>query len=129
MGVLARATLAAIVALVFLAVARLPAFAGTFDKTLATAARDVCAKQVVLLGEAAHGDGATEAFKTGLVRRLIQRCGFRALFFEASHYDFLEIERQVAAGKPVTGGMVSSAIGGLWNRDQPVAEMSSFLAQ
>jgi erythromycin esterase-like protein len=84
---------------------------------LAAAVRDMCGSEVAALGEpAGHGDGRTLAFKAALVRELVERCGFDAIFFEGSSYDFLELERRQRRGDPVTQAMVSSAVGGLWNR-------------
>jgi erythromycin esterase-like protein len=69
------------------------------------------------------------AFKAALVSRLVTRCGFRAVFFESSHYDFLAVQRAVRRREPVTAGMVSSAIGRIWNRDQELAPFIPFLAR
>lgn len=81
--------------------------------------RDVCGRQVVLLGESpTHGFGKTMQFKAELVRELVDGCHFNAVLFESGIYDFLHIQAQVESGGPVTGDAVSAAIGGLWaNRD------------
>ena len=95
---------------------------------LDAAVRELCGRQIVLLGENGfHGDGRTVGFKADLVHRLVQSCGFKAVFFEASHYDFVEISRRRRAGEPVTPEMVSSAIGGLWNQNEEVAPLMDFL--
>lgn len=97
------------------AAARPAAAAG--DPALAAAVRDMCGSDVAALGEpAGHGDARTIAFKSALVRELVARCGFDAIFFEGSSYDFLELERRQRRGEPVTRAMVSSSVGGLWNR-------------
>lgn len=76
----------------------------------------LCSSDIALLGEGAgHGDARALAFKAALVQHLVERCGFDAVIFEASSYDFLEIDRRLRRGQPVTRAMLSSAIGGLWN--------------
>lgn len=59
---------------------------------------DLCDKQVVMLGEAEHGDGQTWEIKTELVRALTGSCGFDSLFIESGMYDFLALDRAHAAG-------------------------------
>src|SRR4051812_41972499 len=104
--------------------------ARVWEPALRAAERDLCGRQVVLLGENGfHGDGKTVAFKAALVRRLVTRCGFRAVFFESSHYDFIAVQRAVRQGEPVTEGMISSAIGGIWNKDRELAPLMPFLAR
>src|SRR3954471_816529 len=101
-----------------------------WEPALRAAERDLCGKEVALLGENGfHGDGKTPVFKTELIRRLVTRCGYRAVFFEAGHYDFLAVQRAVRRREPVTEDMVSSAIGAIWNRDREVAPLVAFLTQ
>lgn len=98
------------------------------DAAQAGALRDLCNKDVALIGESAgHGDGRTLSFKTALVQRLVEACGFDAVFFEASHYDFLAVSRKLRAGEPVSEAMLSSAVGGVWNRDREFAPLVPFL--
>src|SRR6516162_8365668 len=106
---------------------RVSARAMSRDDALAAATRDMCGKDVVLLGEASHGDGATETFKVALIQRLVRSCHFNAVFFEASHYDFLEISRRLREGETVTPGTVSSAVGWMWNHDAEFAPLIPFL--
>lgn len=88
-------------------------------------AKDLCNKQVVILGEAGtHGDGATLAFKTALADRLIEQCGFSAVVFESSYYEFDHLQHILAAGGHISDAQVSAAIGGIWNND---AEMTGFI--
>ena len=102
--------------------------ARAWEPALRAAEHDLCTKQVALLGENGfHGDGKTPAFKAALIRRLVTRCGYRAVFFEASHYDFLAVQRAVRRHEPVTEAMVSSAIGGLWNQDRELVPLVAFL--
>lgn len=108
-----------------------PAPAGevrAWEPALRAAERQLCGKRVALLGENGfHGDGKTVAFKAELIRRLVTRCGYRAVFFEASHYDFLAVRRAARRREPVTEAMVSSSIGGMWNQDEELTPLVSFL--
>jgi erythromycin esterase-like protein len=95
---------------------------------LDAATRDLCGRQIVLLGENGfHGDGRTAAFKAALIRRLIRRCRFNAVFFEASHYDFLAIAQRLRTRQAITPVMVSSAIGWMWNQDEEIAPLIALL--
>jgi erythromycin esterase-like protein len=91
------------------------------------AVRDLCHRQVAMLGEASHGDGATFAFKAALIQRLVSECGYNAVLFEASHYDFLELMRRLRAREEATPAMLSSAIGGIWNRYAELTPLIRFL--
>lgn len=100
------------------------------DTALNAAARAVCGRQVVMLGESAtHGDGHTEAFKVSLMEKLVNQCGFDSVFFEASHYEFINISRHLRLQKAVTADQVSAAIGGLWRFDQEFKPLVPFLIQ
>src|SRR4051812_36858613 len=95
---------------------------------LNAAINDLCRRDVVMLGENGyHGDGRTVAFKAALIRILVRRCRFNAVFFEASHYDFIEISRRLRVGEPVSADMVSSSIGQIWNRDEELSPLIPFL--
>lgn len=110
-----------------LAAAPVAATAQAGDPAMDVAVRDLCPRQVAMLGEASHGDGATLAFKAALVRRLAKECGFTAILFEAGHYDFVELMRRLRAGEPATPAMLSSAIGGVWNRYAELTPLIAFL--
>jgi erythromycin esterase-like protein len=114
-------------ALALLAAAPTAAWAQPADPAMDATVRDLCHRQVAMLGEASHGDGATFAFKAALIRRLVDECGYNAVFFEASHYDFLEFSRRRAAREPVTPAMISSSIGGMWNRFAELTPLIRFL--
>ena len=89
---------------------------------------DLCRRDVVLLGEhAGHGDGRTIATKTQIVRQLVERCGFNAVLFEASYYEFANFRRRLHAGEPATREMLWSAVGGLWNRYAETQPLIDFL--
>lgn len=98
------------------------------DGPLSVAVSDMCTRDVALLGEGAnHGDGRSLAFKAALVRRLVEQCHFDAIIFEGSSYDFLEIDRRRRLGEPVTRAMLSSAVGGLWNRNDEVQPLITWM--
>jgi erythromycin esterase-like protein len=97
---------------------------------LDAAVADLCRARIVLLGEnGAHGDGRTPAFKAELVRRLVDDCGFDAVAFEASRYDFLALDRALRRGEPATADMLASAVGGLWNQNREVQPLFPFLIE
>ena len=75
-----------------------------------------CDHSLVLLGENTHGDGTTLAFKTEMVERLVNECGFDTVLFEAGIYDFLALNMITAKSEPVTREMVSSSIGWIRSR-------------
>jgi erythromycin esterase-like protein len=83
---------------------------------------------VVFLGEASHGDGRTEEVKTALVQRLVGECGFNAVFFESSFYEFLSVTRSARQGRPVSMESVAAAVGGVWKFDQEMQPLLEFLA-
>ncbi|MBX9731169.1 MAG: erythromycin esterase family protein, partial [Sphingomonas sp.] len=89
--------------------------------------RDLCGKRVALLGEGpTHGDGHTEAFKVELVKRLVSRCGYRAIAFESGVYDFIALNRALRA-KNATPAMVADAVGALWKFDREFQPLIDFL--
>ncbi|MEQ1725774.1 MAG: erythromycin esterase family protein [Sphingopyxis sp.] len=96
---------------------------------LEAATRELCDKEVALLGEAAHGDARTELFKAALMENLVRRCGYRAVFFESSFYEFVPIARARRNGDPITPTMVATAIGGLWKFDREFQSVPQFLAE
>lgn len=88
--------------------------------------RDVCRRDVVLLGEDNHhGSGRTFELKNVLVKRLVQECGFDQVLFEGQFYEFIDFERAVAAGS-ATPARLADAIGGLWST---AAESQPLVAQ
>jgi len=88
--------------------------------------RDLCHRDVAVIGEATHSDGHTETFKVALVERLVSRCGFRAVVFEASLYEFLAFNRARREGH-ATEAMVGDAIGGLWKFETEFKPLTHFL--
>ena len=89
----------------------------------------LCGKRVALLGESpVHGFGETLEFKAELVRRLVDRCHYNALFVESGMYDFVHIEKTSGSGQNVTDAMISAAIGGMWSNKE-VQSLVPFLRE
>ena len=98
------------------------------EDALTAATQALCHSQIAMLGESAtHEDGHTHAYKVALVERLIDECGFDSVFFEASHYEFINLNRRLRMGQAVTAGDVSSAVGGLWEFNQEFQPLAPFL--
>jgi erythromycin esterase-like protein len=74
----------------------------------------VCGKQVVLLGELpSHGEARAFQAKAEIVQRLVDQCGFDALLFEASMYDFVGFQEGVEQQTAVAS-QLDRAIGRFW---------------
>lgn len=81
-----------------------------------------------MIGESAtHGEGHTLAFKVALVEQLVDQCGFDSVFFEASHYEFIHLNRRLRMRQAVIAENISSAVGGLWKFNQEFQPLPSFL--
>lgn len=94
---------------------------------LAAAARDLCGRRVALLGEAGtHGDGRTAAFKVALARHLIERCGYGAIIFESSRYEFIAAERALRE-RTASRATIADAVGALWKYDREFAPLLDLL--
>lgn len=76
-----------------------------------------CNHSVVVLGENSHGDGSTISIKARIVPELVARCGFSAIAFESSYYDFAELARSTPAHHGYDRQKFLSAIGRIWNLD------------
>ncbi len=87
---------------------------------------DLCEKEVVLLGEAEHGDGSTWEVKTDITRALVERCGFDSVFIESGIYDFIAYNRSLAGGA-VTRKDLANAIGSIWADARQTQRWISFL--
>lgn len=91
------------------------------------AVKDLCGRKVVLLGEDAnHGSGKTLEVKSALVRRLIDDCGFDAVFFESQIYDFLDLD-QAFAERTARPEQLGDVIGGLWAKGEEIQTLIAFL--
>lgn len=125
---LARCIMVAALAVQAMPLAAKPVTLGIKDQlALDSAERDLCPRRVALLGEApTHGDGHTAAFKVALVKRLIDRCGFRAVAFESRVYEFIALNRAIR-NRSATAAMVGDAVGAIWKNDQEVEPLFDFL--
>ncbi|MFM5948491.1 MAG: erythromycin esterase family protein [Novosphingobium sp.] len=119
-------------AALLLLVAGLPALAADPPQTEAAALEAVtaalCHRQVAVLGEAEHGDARTEAFKVALVERLVSRCGYSAVLFEASFYEFVQLDRERRAGRSLAPEQIATAVGGLWKWNREFQPLLPYLA-
>lgn len=98
------------------------------EQALRAATRGLCHTQVALLGEiATHGDGHTLAFKVALVERLVDRCGFDSVFFEANQEEFIDLNRRLRSGQAVTADDLLSAVGGIWKFYREFRPLAPFL--
>ena len=89
--------------------------------------KDVCGKQLLLLGEDAnHGSGATLALKVELVKRLIEECHYSAVVFESQVYDFIDLQHALEQ-KTATPDQVTASIGGLWSKARETAPLVDYL--
>lgn len=87
----------------------------------------VCNKKMVLLGEdSSHGAGKTLEVKSLIVKRLIDECGFSAVFFESPVYEFLHLEQSLSS-QSSTPQQLAQAIGGLWSSAKPIHSLLSEL--
>ena len=78
---------------------------------------DVCDEQIVLLGELpSHGEARAFSLKAGVVRRLVDDCGFDALLVEAPVYEFVGFEASVRDGT-ATPLALDRAIGAFWHTE------------
>lgn len=109
-----------------------PADTGSAKRSLAAWEEGIlnlaCNRSVVLLGENSHGDGATIATKARLVPLLVDRCGFSAIAFESSTYDFAQLTRVTPSEANYDKAKLLAAIGGLWNRYTEFAPLGDWLA-
>lgn len=97
-------------------------------EALKAATSAMCARNVVLLGEASHGDGHSDAFKVALVEELVSTCQFNTVLFEASFYEFSPVSLGAGQGRAVSADKIGAAVGGLWKFDKEVQPLFDFLA-
>ncbi len=98
------------------------------EKALRAATRGLCKAHVAMVGEVAtHGDGHTLAFKVALVERLIDECGFDAVFFEANQEEFLHLNQRLRSGEAVSSEALLTAAGGLWRFYKEFQPLAPFL--
>jgi erythromycin esterase-like protein len=88
--------------------------AGASSTPEARVVEAVCHKQVVVLGELpSHGEARGFQAKARIAQRLIERCGFDGVLFEAAIYDFIGFQQAVAQRR-ATPLQVDNAIGRFW---------------
>ncbi len=81
-----------------------------------------------MLGESAtHGDGHTLAFKVALVERLVDKCGFDAVLFEANQDEFIHLNQRIRSGEAATSDDLLTAVGGLWKFYREFQPLAPFL--
>ncbi len=80
-----------------------------------------------MLGEEGHhGGGRTIEAKIVVIQRLVERCGFDAVYFESGVYEFVDLGRRLAAGTSAPE-QVGDAIGGIWNRSSEIDPLVDYL--
>ncbi|QIG53665.1 erythromycin esterase family protein [Altererythrobacter sp. BO-6] len=68
-------------------------------------------------------------FKTALITRLVAHCGFSAVLFEASFFEFVQLDRARRADRPVMPDQIATAVGGLWKFDEEFQPLLAYLAE
>lgn len=107
--------------------AEAPVFGRRESAELDSLVRDLCRRDIVLLGEDAnHGGARTLEVKVELVRRLTARCGFGGVLFESQFYDLLDEAHAVEAGTASAQGL-ADGIGPLWSRAREAQPLIRFL--
>ena len=97
-------------------------------KALDAATQALCKAQVAMVGEiATHGDGHTLAFKVALVERLVDQCGFDAVFFEANQEEFIHLNQRLRSGDAVSSDDLLTAVGGIWKFYREFQPLAPFL--
>lgn len=104
-----------------------PVFAAQPSDQYASIIRDLCSKQVVLLGEDGHhGSGTTLKVKAQIVRRLITQCGFRGVIFETQFYDMLNYQTALT-NQTATAQQLAAAVGPVWSRYDDFRQLATWL--
>lgn len=98
------------------------------ERALDAATRGLCKVQVAMLGEiATHGDGHTLAFKVALVERLVDKCGFDTVLFEANQDEFIHLNQRIRSREAVTQDDLLTAVGGIWKFYREFQPLAPFL--
>lgn len=88
--------------------------AARFEAVVAGATQALCDKRIAALAELpSHGESQAFALKAAIARRLVERCGFQTVAFEAPVYEFLELERRWGFSHPSALDL-DRAIGKFW---------------
>jgi erythromycin esterase-like protein len=80
--------------------------------------QEICDKNLVVLGELpSHGEAIGFKIKAEIVRKLVEKCDFNGLFFEAGIYDFIGFQL-ATIGEQAQQNQLDNAIGGFWTSDE-----------
>ncbi|MCU0355743.1 MAG: erythromycin esterase family protein, partial [Cytophagales bacterium] len=85
-------------------------------------------RQIVLLGEQSHGDGATFEAKVRLVKCLHQEMGFEIIAFENGLYDLHHAYQQLLTGKQ-TENPLKEALFPLWADTKAVDNLLTYITE
>ncbi len=86
-----------------------------------------CNKEILIVGESAHSDGGTLAFKSKILPKLVNECGYKAIIFEASYLDFEKINQITKPNENYDRSLFLSAWGGNWNQYSEVSTFADFI--
>ena len=85
-------------------------------------------RRIVMLGESSHGDGATFAAKSRLIKFLHQRMGFDVLAFESGFYETRKAWSVLRAGEDPLKA-VSSGVDATWSASRQIQPLWNYIAE